>query len=319
MYQLPTGEIVYFVAATVVLYNIDEQSQRHYLGHTDDIKSLAIHPNKLLIATGQCTGQDRRVASPHIRVWNSVSLSTMAIIGVGDFQSSVACVSFSQADNGTLLLAIDDSTEKAISVWEWQKGETGKKITETKCSVDTVVAAEFHPLDRNQIITIGKNHIAFWTLDTNGALYKKMGIFDSREKPKYVTCLTFTAFGDVVTGDSNGNIILWGRGTNNIGKFVRKVHEGSVFSLCALRNGKLISGGGKDGRLVLLGEDLNPVGLENFIEPHFGSVRVVTQGKGMQLLVGTTKNCILSGDLDMGFTPVVMGHTVSRRYVMMNF
>lgn len=238
-----------------------------------------------------------------------MSLATMAIIGVGEFQSSINCVSFSQADNGTLLLAIDDSTEKTISVWEWQKGETGKKITETKCSVDTVVGAEFHPLDRNQIITIGKNHIAFWTLDQNGALYKKMGIFDSREKPKYVTCLTFTAFGDVVTGDSNGNIILWGRGTNAIGKFVKKVHEGSVFSLCALRNGRLISGGGKDGRLVLLGEDLTPVGIENYIEPHFGAVRVVTQGKGMQLLIGTTKNCILSGDLEMGFTPVVMGHT----------
>lgn len=64
----------------------------------------------------------------------------------------------------------------------------GRKITETKCSVDTVVAAEFHPLDRNQIITIGKSHVAFWTLDQNGALYKKMGVFDSREKPKYVTC-----------------------------------------------------------------------------------------------------------------------------------
>ena len=192
-----------------------------------------------------------------------------------------------------------------------------------------MVAAEFHPLDRNQIITIGKNHVAFWSLDQNGALYKKMGIFDSREKPKYVTCcknlflnlleirikffffilVTFTAFGDVVTGDSNGNIILWGRGTNNIGKYVKKVHEGSVFSLCALRNGKLISGGGKDGRLVLLGEDLMPEGMENFIEPHFGAVRVVTQGKGMQMLVGTTRNCILSGDLSMGFTPVVMGHT----------
>jgi len=38
VYQLPTGEIVYFVAAVVVLYNADEQMQRHYIGHTDDIK-----------------------------------------------------------------------------------------------------------------------------------------------------------------------------------------------------------------------------------------------------------------------------------------
>lgn len=35
---LPTGEMVYFVAAVVVLYNVEEQCQRHYLGHTDDVK-----------------------------------------------------------------------------------------------------------------------------------------------------------------------------------------------------------------------------------------------------------------------------------------
>lgn len=62
LYQLPTGEMAYFVAAVVVLYNVDEQSQRHYIGHTDDIKSLAIHPNKLLVATGQCAGADRKDA-----------------------------------------------------------------------------------------------------------------------------------------------------------------------------------------------------------------------------------------------------------------
>ena len=38
VYLLPTGETVYFVAAVVVLYNADEQMQRHYIGHTDDIK-----------------------------------------------------------------------------------------------------------------------------------------------------------------------------------------------------------------------------------------------------------------------------------------
>lgn len=38
LHLLPTGEMVYFVAAVVVLYNVEEQSQRHYLGHTDDVK-----------------------------------------------------------------------------------------------------------------------------------------------------------------------------------------------------------------------------------------------------------------------------------------
>ena len=38
LYLLPTGEMVYFVAAVVVLFNPEEHTQRHYLGHTEDIK-----------------------------------------------------------------------------------------------------------------------------------------------------------------------------------------------------------------------------------------------------------------------------------------
>ena len=38
LHQLPTGEVVYFVAAVAVLYNADDQMQRHYVGHTDDIR-----------------------------------------------------------------------------------------------------------------------------------------------------------------------------------------------------------------------------------------------------------------------------------------
>ena len=38
LHLLPTGEIVYFVAAVVVLFNADEHAQRHYLGHTGEIK-----------------------------------------------------------------------------------------------------------------------------------------------------------------------------------------------------------------------------------------------------------------------------------------
>jgi echinoderm microtubule-associated protein-like 1/2 len=145
----------------------------------------------------------------------------MAVIGAGDFVGSVNCLSFSRADSGTLLCAIDDAPDKIISVWEWQRGETGHKITETKCSVDTIVAAEFHPLDRNQIVTAGKSHVAFWTLDQNGTLYKRMGIFETREKPKYITCITFNQAGDVLTGDSNGCITVWGRGTNTISKLIK--------------------------------------------------------------------------------------------------
>ena len=81
LHLLPTGEMIYFLAAVVVLYNSEEQSQRHYLGHTEDIKCLALHPNKMTVATGQGPSFYRREGQPHIRVWNSVSLQTIAVLG----------------------------------------------------------------------------------------------------------------------------------------------------------------------------------------------------------------------------------------------
>lgn len=34
---------------------------------------------------------------PHVRVWNSVSLHTLAVIGIGEFERSICCLSFSKA------------------------------------------------------------------------------------------------------------------------------------------------------------------------------------------------------------------------------
>ena len=38
LHLLPGGEIIYFMAAVVVLHNVQENTQRHYLGHNDDVK-----------------------------------------------------------------------------------------------------------------------------------------------------------------------------------------------------------------------------------------------------------------------------------------
>lgn len=38
LWVLPTGELLYFVAAVAVMYDRDEETQRHYVGHTEDIQ-----------------------------------------------------------------------------------------------------------------------------------------------------------------------------------------------------------------------------------------------------------------------------------------
>lgn len=49
-----------------------------------------------------------------------------------------------------------------------------------------------------------------------------------QEKPKFVLCVTFAENGDAITGDSSGNILVWGKGM--------LIH---FFSLCAFQRKKL--------------------------------------------------------------------------------
>lgn len=88
-----------------------------------------------------------QLLAPHIRVWDSVSLNTLHVIGMGVFDRAVTCVAFSKSvsrstsgrdsdqlinicssltlfsrqNGGTFLCAVDDANDHILSVWNWQK------------------------------------------------------------------------------------------------------------------------------------------------------------------------------------------------------
>ncbi|KAM4778798.1 echinoderm microtubule-associated protein-like 1 isoform 11-T11 [Cyanocitta cristata] len=306
LYLLPTGETVYFIASVVVLFNVEEQLQRHYTGHNDDVKCLAVHPDRITIATGQVAGtsKDGKQLPPHVRVWDSVTLNTLHVIGMGFFDRAVTCIAFSKSNGGSSLCSVDDSNDHVLSVWDWQKEE---KLADVKCSNEAVFAADFHPTDTNIIVTCGKSHLYFWTLEGN-SLIKKQGLFEKQEKPKFVLCVTFSENGDTITGDSSGNILVWGKGTNRISHAVQGAHEGGIFALCMLRDGTLVSGGGKDRKLISWNGNYQKVH-KTEIPEQFGPIRTVAEGKGDVVLIGTTRNFVLQGTLSGNFFPITQGHT----------
>ncbi|XP_012873357.1 PREDICTED: echinoderm microtubule-associated protein-like 4 [Dipodomys ordii] len=244
VYLLPTGEIVYFIASVVVLFNYEERTQRHYLGHTDCVKCLAIHPDKIRIATGQIAGVDKdgRPLQPHVRVWDSVSLCTLQIIGLGTFERGVGCLDFSKADSGVHLCVIDDSNEHMLTVWDWQKKSKTAEIKVFRKAQKALQASSF----------------------------------------------------------------IW-QGVYQISKQI-KAHDGSVFTLCQMRNGMLLTGGGKDRKIILWDHDLNPE-REIEVPDQYGTIRAVAEGKADQFLVGTSRNFILRATFNDGFQIEVQGHT----------
>ena len=53
LFYTANGDMVYYAAAVGIVYNKTTHSQKFFLGHTDDIMCLAIHPDRHLVATGQ--------------------------------------------------------------------------------------------------------------------------------------------------------------------------------------------------------------------------------------------------------------------------
>uniref|UniRef100_A0A672UTZ0 EMAP like 3 n=1 Tax=Strigops habroptila TaxID=2489341 RepID=A0A672UTZ0_STRHB len=301
LHVLASGELVYFMACVVVLLHVPLRRQRHYLRHSDCVRCLAVHPDRLRVATGQAAGVDKdgKLLQPVVYIWDSATLLTLQQIGLGSFERGVGSLAFSTADHGAFLCVVDDSNEHMMSVWDCARGT---KLVEVKSTNESVLAVEFNPQDSSSVITSGKSHIYFWTW-SGATLTKKQGIFGKYKKPKFIQCFIFNADGDVLTGDSEGNILTWTR----IGQQTR-AHEGSIFTLCHRRDGTVLSGGGKDRRVVCWSPALALL-QEAELPERFGAVRTIAEGPGDELLVGTTRNALLRGTLDTGFTPIVQGHT----------
>lgn len=96
-------------------------------------------------------------------------------------------------------------------------------------------------------------------------------------------------------------------GTNRISCAVQGAHEGGIFALCMLRDGTLVSGGGKDRKLISWNGNYQKLH-KTEIPEQFGPIRTVAEGKGNVILIGTTRNFVLQGTLSGAFAPITQVH-----------
>ncbi|RUS86416.1 hypothetical protein EGW08_005794, partial [Elysia chlorotica] len=298
-----SGELVYFVAAVVVIYDRKFASQKHYLGHSEEVTCLAVHPNGRFVATGQNAGKTLDTGA-HVRVWDGVSLSTYAVVGLGCLQVGVTCINFSERDaQGDLLMAVDDSDRHVLTVWEWQ---TERMVAKTTTTTDPVVSGCFYPVDESILVTYGREHVHFWRLfwDKGRKVMRDRlsGNFED-DVPKFVTSLCFSAVGDVITGDSTGAILIWSRDNSS----VFSINEDFVSALCMLGDGTLLSGGGNE---VKAWDSISNYCLVK--ERSAGHVRSLVPmsagGLDGSIFVSTTRNKVLEGSLQLKFKVVIQGH-----------
>ncbi|KAG7492916.1 hypothetical protein MATL_G00019970 [Megalops atlanticus] len=303
LFYTQAGEAVYHVAAVAVVYNRGQHTQRFYLGHDDDILSLAVHPLKDYVATGQ-VGRD-----PAIHVWDVQTLKCLSLLR-GHHQRGVCALDFTADGKSLLSVGIDDN--HTIVVWDWKKGE---KLATARGHKDKLFVVKCNPFRMDKLVTVGMKHIRFWQ-HTGGGLIFKRGIFGNLGKLETMMSVCYGRSEDLVfSGAATGDVYIW---KDTMLLKTVKAHDGPVFAMYSLDKGFVT--GGKDG-VVELWDDmferclktyaikraaLSPASKGLLLEDN-PSVRAITLGHG-HILVGTKNGEILEIDKSGPMTLLVQGH-----------
>ncbi|XP_061843886.1 echinoderm microtubule-associated protein-like 6 isoform X4 [Nerophis lumbriciformis] len=266
-------ELVYFVAGVGVVYNAREHAQKFYLGHDDDIISLALHPDKVQVATGQ-VGKE-----PYICVWDTYAMQTVSILR--DLHThGVACLAF-DAD-GQRLASVGLDAKNTLCVWDWRGGRV--LATATGHS-DRIFDVAWDPLVSGRLVSCGVKHIKFWTLCGN-ALTPKRGIFGKAGDLQTILCVATAKEQTTYSGALNGDVYVW-RGISLV-RTIQAAHGAGIFSMHACEEG--FATGGRDGCVRLWDVDFKPITKIDLREAEQGykglSIRSVCW-KADRILAGT--------------------------------
>jgi len=204
---LQNGEIVYHTAAIGVILNKETNTQRFFTGHIGSIMSIALHPDKIRVATGDYG------VKPYIYIWNSNTCLPVASFR-GYLEKGIKSLAFSP--NGEYLAAVDISPYNSVAIYDLHNKEL-LFISKT----DPLLLLQVVFKNNEEFITVGIMQFINWRI-TNAGLNSKSGIFKG-----YNNILGCVAADNdlVLTGNVLGEIYQW---KGNIIVISKKVHNGPI-------------------------------------------------------------------------------------------
>ncbi|KAI9533540.1 Echinoderm microtubule-associated protein-like 6 [Dissostichus eleginoides] len=204
--------------------------------------SLALHPERSLVATGQ-VGKE-----PYVCVWDSFTVTTVSLLRDGHTHG-IACLAFSA--DGQRLASIGLDAKNTLCIWEWKRG---KILATATGHSDRIFDISWDPCQQSRLVSCGVKHIKFWSLCGN-ALTPKRGIFGKTGDLQTILCLASAKDDLTYSGALNGDIYVWK--LLNLIRTVQAAHGAGIFSMYSCEEG--FATGGRDGCIRLWDPDLKPI------------------------------------------------------------
>jgi microtubule-associated protein-like 6 len=258
------GEVCYPAAALGIVYDpkASNERQRFFDVHTDDVLSLAMHPQGKVVATGEIG------RTPKIVVWDTDTLETLAVLK-GFHKRGVPLLAFSEG-RGDRLASVGLDNDHSIAVYAWEQKVC---LATSKGSKSQIFGIRFGK-DINTLVTCGVRHVSFWEIKGT-TLKSQKGLFGRKRKGQGDPMQTAVTIGSInhskngpmiVTGMANGQIYTWDKHklpkNGMTPKFQKEggkpkgqqmTHSQAVTSMWSHSDG-LISGS-KDGTIIMWKND----------------------------------------------------------------
>ena len=295
-YTKQKNNIVYTTAALGIVHNIENNTQKYFPYHQEDIVSLALHPNGYTVATGQMA-QKGKSKSIDLFIWNIKDIPEKTNIndefrkqipkGVynlgGVLQRAIRLLKFN--DKGTRLLGNGQDDFNSIAIWDTTNLSKNTLIACIKVDCARVLDATW--LNENEFVSVGPKHIRFFKMEGRNIKSNK-GIFGNI-KVEGLSCVC-GAFNKVFTGSIKGNLISW-QG-NKAQTCINVCKNGSLFCLHYSKKENCLFAGGYDG--VIIAYDNGKLNLKYKIDiqkitnsPTDCGIRAIDVNDSGDMLVGT--------------------------------
>lgn len=180
-------------------------NQNFYEGHRAKISCMAIHPSKLIVASGEAC------KNPRIHVWSTINYSMMSDIST---QHSEGVLNLCFSYDGFYLISIGLDKNFSIQVTNWRENSI---VAVAYTSSAPLLHLAVNPYDRSEFSVCGLKKVQTWQVKGRSLILK-----ENIEIPKtinnganYLVCMSYIYYllgdeviTDLVLGNSFGDIGL---------------------------------------------------------------------------------------------------------------
>lgn len=199
-----------------------ETEQRHYEAHKNKISSIAVHPDKKIIATGEAS------SISWIHFWDFRTLQTLKKIRTLHNGGIVNMV-FSY--DGKYIASVGMNNDFNVQIADW---ELERIIAFRNISTSPILDIRFDPINPLTLAVCGMNFIMYLKVKgTNLEAYLLLPL-DHMEKP-VATCLDFLFFQqqkklktELLVGTSKGDILVSSLEKEGVAIALPKAHEAPI-------------------------------------------------------------------------------------------